>query len=389
MDSSDHIANATTMRGEPADVSAARQPSPAAFIGAQMEGLRDIEATRERSPVCTTASATPAIVQGRRRSENACNPLPRNLAAESVPSSAPTKLSFPLARRNQSLPGWVDGHDIVIDATGHVRAGGNPVMTLEGHEVIAVEGVPMAGGQTVTLGLDGRVFVGQKPNIEKDFGPHGGRETLLTTNLPLLRSRVPIGFPMHATASSSLVAQANVRALYHVFVLDSYGKPIFKASGLDTGNEKHGVLRFIDGTVISAYENATGLKKFVCNCHGYTMTGGKFSIDNRDFQEWLERTTLVSKTNTNTPRLGDLVVYRNCYGNVVHSAVLTDLTEPRRVTMASGDLIYTNDAVATPPGGITGESKITTVPVEEGWKEPETSIEYWRVATSNDPASAE
>lgn len=282
-----------------------------------------------------------------------------------------------------------------------VRAGGKPVWTLDGHELKAVADVPMAGGQIVTISLDGRVFVGQKPYIGQ-AGYLGGTETWLTTNLPNL----PALKAQLATASEACRirgGQVNVQALCDVLAVDANGNPTFEPSGMEIEEKmadgrvskmKHGLLRLSDNSAISAYKNNSNLSAFDFNCHGYSIAGGQFFIDSRDMQEWLDRTRLLSKTNA--PRLGDLVVYRNRHGNIMHSAVLTAVTEstepgvrlPSRVTMAAGAAVYENDFDTTPMGDIVGESKITTVPVGEAWDEPETSIEYWAPRTSRDPGSA-
>jgi hypothetical protein len=179
-----------------------------------------------------------------------------------------------------------------------------------------------------------------------------------------------------------------INELRDVLVRDDRGEPVFEShrqvtvmhpSG-QTCEAEVGLLRMSDGAGIVALKNITDKHAFDCNCHGYSIGEGRFSINDEDMQKWLDSTSLLTKAHD--PQPGDLVVYRNTEGNVVHSAILTN---PGMVVMAAGVRVYDNDMSKTPPGGIAGPSKAIWVPVEKGWTQTERSIEYWRPAAASRP----
>lgn len=123
-------------------------------------------------------------------------------------------------------------------------------------------------------------------------------------------------------------------------------------------------LRTQDGFEIPARLNRGRNMKFDCDCHGYTAAEGKFWINNTDMQEYLNHTTIL--TRTSQPVAGDWVVYRNDAGDVVHSAILGGHGQ---VTMAAGSVLYRG-----PDGRPT---KLATVPIDDAWTEFGTTKEYW------------
>lgn len=245
----------------------------------------------------------------------------------------------------------------------------------------------MAGGQIVTVSRDGRVFVGGTQNVEEGRGYSGGKQTALTTDLPALIAKLQAAAAAR-DAKSSESKTPSVKTLFDVLARNDRGEPFFKPSPktVKANPERNGLatlqlgwLRMSDGTLLVAYQNRTDLRAYDFNCHGYSIGDCAFIIDNHDMQEWLDKTSLLTKTED--PNLGDLVVYRNTHGNIEHSAILTG---PGMVTMTAGTRMHHNDVSTTPPGSTAGPSKLTRVPVEQGWTEPGTSIEYWRPAVSTD-----
>jgi len=178
------------------------------------------------------------------------------------------------------------------------------------------------------------------------------------------------------------------KTLYDLLLRDERGAPVFEPLGdtISTHVSGHqllvtvGLLRMSDGSSLRALKNLTRIRAYDFNCHGYAIANGGFYIKNGDMQQWLDGTSLLEKTQN--PRGGDLVVYRDAGGNVVHSAILTP---HGRVEMAGGIQIYAKDISTTPPGRIVKLSSITWVPVEQGWAAPGTSIEYWRPADAKAP----
>lgn len=137
------------------------------------------------------------------------------------------------------------------------------------------------------------------------------------------------------------------------------GAPGEKAKG------KIGTLRTRDDFQLTAFKDESGGLKWSTNCHGYTFADGKYSIDDTTIQEYLAKSTVIEPVIVPSEiKVGDIVVYREG-GNVVHSGRVTGVVEGMpQITMAAGVQTY-------------GESKIRTVPANEGWHRP-AKIEYWR-----------
>jgi hypothetical protein len=130
-----------------------------------------------------------------------------------------------------------------------------------------------------------------------------------------------------------------------------------------------GFLTTTNGLSVRAYKNLSPNNiAWNCDCHGYSIAEGKLWIEDEDMQKLLDAQTQNSKDPllipTKDASVGNLVVYYDKNGDVVHSAVITS---PGEVTMAAGTVVY------------PGNSKTTTVPVNEGWTVPGTTIQYWRL----------
>lgn len=196
-----------------------------------------------------------------------------------------------------------------------------------------------------------------------------------------VRSSGP-GDAQQADPSRGATAPAS-RTLSEVVLRHYRGRPVFEALGKtvlehasgDKWLVTAGVLHMNDRARLLAFRNETSVQAYDFSCHGYSLAGGGFYIRNRDMQPWLDHTPLLTKTQD--PQGGDLVVYRERSGKIVHSAVLTI---PGMVVMAGGAHMYNNGIRTTPPGGIAGPSKLTWVPVARGWTRTKASVEYWRPA---------
>jgi hypothetical protein len=123
-----------------------------------------------------------------------------------------------------------------------------------------------------------------------------------------------------------------------------------------------GEIKTVDGKTIKAWKRMGGSRGWLYNCHGYSIGNGEYWIDNEDMQGYLKETTALRRTTS--PRVGDLVVYRDTSGDVVHSALMAP---GGKVNMAAGVKLFRI------PSGYT---KTATVPsAKDGW--PGANPEYW------------
>lgn len=169
----------------------------------------------------------------------------------------------------------------------------------------------------------------------------------------------------------------NVVLAPSILASDSSGYPLFVPQGDPISPDPNragpatlqpGSLYTVNGDPIQAYQNTSNNMAWNTDCHGYTLTGGHYWIDNDAMQSLLGAQSSASTplvVPTNSPSLNDWVVYSDASGNVVHSGVMSS---PGMVTMAAGTVIYQ---------GPDGPSKTTTVPISQGWTAPGTTIQYW------------
>jgi len=68
------------------------------------------------------------------------------------------------------------------------------------------------------------------------------------------------------------------------------------------------------------------------NCHGWVYTGGEYSIDGADVATILQDNGYEA---VSTPRVGDLVIFRDGRGQINHSAVVRVVTEDGQVVLQS------------------------------------------------------
>ncbi len=132
-------------------------------------------------------------------------------------------------------------------------------------------------------------------------------------------------------------------------------------SGGNTGGKpwRAGVFRLLTNdrkTWIEAYRNLGKDQRFNTNCHGQTFTDGEFWINNSQVEDLL---TGEGYKEANTPKVGDVVVYRKD-GNVVHSVKITDTANGITVTGLGGTQVETSTA----PIGAESGGTIQGVPYD-------------------------
>jgi hypothetical protein len=136
-----------------------------------------------------------------------------------------------------------------------------------------------------------------------------------------------------------------------------------------------------DGTEIKAYKNASGDDRINTDCHGYTLTGGLYWVDNGAMQTFIDNTSLLSKVDT--PAIGDWAVYRGPDGNgnvgVVHSGIVSSIGDSGTITITQAAGVITSSYGSAPPGATFIDNKTFTLPVD-GWQgsHSDWTPEYWR-----------
>lgn len=96
---------------------------------------------------------------------------------------------------------------------------------------------------------------------------------------------------------------------------------------------------------MDAFRLQNGDSRLKCDCHGLSFADGKYWVDNDQVN------TILSGDNyktTNAPQAGDVAVFRDANGNVVHSTTVTGVDDKGKVTEVSG------------LGGIEKQSESTT-----------------------------
>jgi RHS repeat-associated protein len=108
------------------------------------------------------------------------------------------------------------------------------------------------------------------------------------------------------------------------------------------------ILQTDDGHDIEAFQQYPAVDdRMRFDCHGLTFADAGFFIDNNQVDTILRGDNYKT---TNTPEIGDVVVYKDKDGNIVHSATVTGTDENGAVTEVTGlggISIYTS---ATSPG---------------------------------------
>jgi hypothetical protein len=101
-----------------------------------------------------------------------------------------------------------------------------------------------------------------------------------------------------------------------------------------------------------------------CDCHGLTFAEGKYWINNDQTDKLLKGDNYKK---TDKPQVGDVVVYRDASGEVVHSTTVTAVDDKDKVTEVSG------------LGGLEPQSHSDKPQPGPGgaWADPSAKVEYY------------
>jgi hypothetical protein len=95
-----------------------------------------------------------------------------------------------------------------------------------------------------------------------------------------------------------------------------------------------------DGTNLMALDNKQKDQRpgFNTNCFGFALTQGKFWVEVRPMTQWLNNQKLLLKCEQGeTPEKGDLLVWKDGYGETAHAAIAL---KSDSVVMAAGTHLY-------------------------------------------------
>lgn len=120
-----------------------------------------------------------------------------------------------------------------------------------------------------------------------------------------------------------------------------------------------------NGDRIEAYRaHDTKDVRMKCDCHGLTFADGRLWINDGVVNRLLQGDQYKK---TDKPRVGDVAIYRDKWGKVVHSMTVTAVDKEGNVTEVSGlgglELKAHSNRPEPGPGG--------------GWPDPSATIEYW------------
>ena len=113
-----------------------------------------------------------------------------------------------------------------------------------------------------------------------------------------------------------------------------------------------------DGTPIQAFQNRSGDSGFDTDCHGNTFADGDYWISNDQVDKVL---TGDSYQQVDSPNTGDVAVYKDANGQVLHSTTVVG-------TKNDGTLMVEG------LGGLETETSVTTA--ADAWSDDAT-IEYY------------
>jgi hypothetical protein len=104
-----------------------------------------------------------------------------------------------------------------------------------------------------------------------------------------------------------------------------------------------------------------------CNCHGLTFAQGTVAIDNSQVDTILKGDKYEK---TSSPKAGDVAVYRDANGDVVHSATVTGVDSKGNVSEVSGLGGLETQSHSDPPGPGTGSA----------WNDSGASVTYYHMS---------
>lgn len=106
-----------------------------------------------------------------------------------------------------------------------------------------------------------------------------------------------------------------------------------------------------DGREVKAYRFIKGDRGMITDCHGVTFCDGKFWVDNDQVDTILKGD---GYTKVDKAKRGDVLIYRDAQGNVVHSVTVTAVDENGQPTEVQG------------LGGV--ETEVTTTSPDTAWE---------------------
>ena len=119
-----------------------------------------------------------------------------------------------------------------------------------------------------------------------------------------------------------------------------------------------------DGTPIQAWENLSSRTNWDSDCHGLSFADGKYWINNSEVGKILKGDKYVEEDH---PKPGDVVVYRNKHGDIVHSAVVKSVNAS------------TKQVIVISKGGTTDVKTVDVVPGPNGaWLDSTATYKFYR-----------
>jgi len=132
-----------------------------------------------------------------------------------------------------------------------------------------------------------------------------------------------------------------------------------------------GVIKTDNGTHVDALRNQSGDARFDCDCHGVTFADSELWINDDQVDTILKGdnyTRLSPPLLEIDPQVGDVAVYRDTNGEVVHSVTVSSVDAKTGAVLVEG------------LGGLEVQTHID--PVEPGpngaWHDPTVDVEYHR-----------
>jgi hypothetical protein len=147
-----------------------------------------------------------------------------------------------------------------------------------------------------------------------------------------------------------------------------------------------GYLTANNGKAIAAKKLTDGSKAYTTDCHGLTFGDGKYWIDNGAVKDILKNDGYVRDNKTQKdgsvllPAVGDVAIFKNSDGDVVHSATVTGVDDQGKVTQVSGLGGTEPDAYSVSPEVMQYAFRDPNTNTKEA------SVEYWHNPHPDMPA---
>ena len=142
-------------------------------------------------------------------------------------------------------------------------------------------------------------------------------------------------------------------------------QPVTHPSG-SSAYVQFGYLYTDDGTPIESFSNReVSNPGFDTDCHGVSFADGMYWINNEMVQKILDGDNYKK---TDEPKNGDIVIYRNTDGNIVHSMTVADVKKDK-----------TGKIIGVQVEGLGGLQTLTyKTDVKDAWDDNNVYIEYYR-----------